>query len=924
MLSTVIPPVIETHPTSELELDSGRSVTLIVTVKNIPGHDHTYTYQWQKNKTDISGATSSTYTISEIEKNDEATYCCVVSNDAGSVTSDPAELKLSTRSRYELALSFGHVKVKNALCLINGAAAVGKTCVRYLLYELKPPQHHESTVFADGVTAPQHHETTASADSMHSFRPMQVVKLGMDKKGKPNFQWTQLNADQQMEQIIAAVNKDENQMKKPKCQESVSLQPSREAPASETNLGDNNTRISGANDTEDSEASTSAGSILPSSGADTTSNSGASIVDSSGTSVTRNSASLGIQGPVLTPSQVQEDANIDSMVNKLIESLAKLDGSSKDFLHVQNLYVIDSGGQSSFHELLSLFFSDIHVSISVIDLSQSLDECPSDKLTRGSHEHRSTTTCALTQQEILLRTFRALQTQMHSTKLVHSETSDVTCPGTQMHSTKLPQNKTSHLTCPGLIIVGTYRDKVGEKTKESIKDKNDKLQKLLTCYKPHLISCGGPEKSILFSVNAKEPNGEDIKAIESIKNEIAGIFTSLDEEQIPIKWYVLELCLRSHKVDILTYDQCLSTAKRLKMEDDLPDVLDHLMKLKTMFYLKNLVFINPQPLLYRLSQLVEVSYWLDNKALCLKAADHRYLAGRVTVEYLKSGFKDRLKDIKKGFEDCLKDCSALKTSEKDCAAAKILQYDDSMFTCAHLLELLLYKHVIAEISRDEYFMPFIVTKEETSMLYNYVKHDENIAPLAVHFPGGVVPAGVFCCLVASLLSRTYSPSGRKSPWSFDDSTVYRNFFKFKFQGVNLHFSLTLLDAYAHFEAHVNLPPCFLHEVTTTCATVKDEVEKCLKQVSEERKLPQYEFGIVCMPPDGGVFTTESPHYASLIFTGKDVVYKCSKECCEKCWKLITDRERCWDLNGEFFCGVWWLIFEEVTLLCRMSCCDCRS
>ena len=893
MLSTVIPPVIESHPTNELELDSGRSVEFIVTVKTIPGHDHTYTYQWQKSKTDISGATSSTYTISNIEKKDEATYCCVVSNDAGSVTSDPAELKLSTRSRYELALSFGHVKVRNALCLINGAAAVGKTCVRYLLYGLPPPQDHESTVFADGATAPQHHETTASADSVRSFRPMQVVKLGMDEKGKPNFQWTQLNADQQMEQIIAAINKDENQMGKPKSQESVSLQPSHEAPASETNLGDNSTRNSGANDTEDSETSISAASIFPSSGADIT---GASIVDSSGTSVTRNSASLGIQGPVLTPSQVQEDANIDSMVNKLIESLATSDGSSKDVLHVQNLYVIDSGGQSSFHELLSLFFSDIHVSISVIDLSKSLDEYPSDKLTRGSHEHRSTTTCALTQQEILLRTFRALQTQMHSTRLAQSKTSDVTCP------------------C--LVIVGTHRDGVGEKTKESIKDKNDKLRKLLTCYKPHLISCGGPEKSILFSVNAKIPKGEDIKAIENLKKKIAGIFTSLDEEQIPIKWYVLELCLRSYNVDILTYDQCLSTAKRLKMEDDLPDVLDHLMKLKTMFYfkcLKDLVFINPQPLLYRLSQLVEVSYWLDNKARCLTPADHRYLDGRVTVEYLNS----------KGFEDCLKDCSALKTSEKDCTAAKISQYDDSMFTCAHLLELLLFKHVVAKVSDDEYFMPFIVTKLETSMLYMDVKHDESIAPLAVHFPGGVAPAGVFCCLVASLLSQTYSPSGRESPWSFDDSTVYRNFFKFNFQDVNLHFSLTLLDAYAHFEAHVNLPPCFLHKVTTTCATVKDEVEKCLKQVSEERKLPQYEFGIVCMPPDGSVFTTESPHYASLMFTGKDVVYNCSKECCEKRWKSITDRERCWDLNGEFF-GVWWLIFEEVTLLCRMSCCDCRS
>ena len=69
----------------------GSSSTFTVSVKVIPGHDHTY--QWQKNKTNIFEATSDTLTISSVTKaDDEAIYCCIVSNAAGPVTSDPAEL----------------------------------------------------------------------------------------------------------------------------------------------------------------------------------------------------------------------------------------------------------------------------------------------------------------------------------------------------------------------------------------------------------------------------------------------------------------------------------------------------------------------------------------------------------------------------------------------------------------------------------------------------------------------------------------------------------------------------------------------------------------------------------------------------------------------------------------------------------------
>ena len=75
----------------------GNSATFTVYVEVIPGHNHTY--QWKKNETDIPGVTSGSLIIFSVTETDEGMYCCVVSNAAGIMTSEPAELtvcKLNT------------------------------------------------------------------------------------------------------------------------------------------------------------------------------------------------------------------------------------------------------------------------------------------------------------------------------------------------------------------------------------------------------------------------------------------------------------------------------------------------------------------------------------------------------------------------------------------------------------------------------------------------------------------------------------------------------------------------------------------------------------------------------------------------------------------------------------------------------------
>jgi hypothetical protein len=61
----------------------GQSLTLVVEAMGTPP----FRYQWRKNAVNIPGATSATFTLSDVQAVDAGTYSVVVSNDAGSATS---------------------------------------------------------------------------------------------------------------------------------------------------------------------------------------------------------------------------------------------------------------------------------------------------------------------------------------------------------------------------------------------------------------------------------------------------------------------------------------------------------------------------------------------------------------------------------------------------------------------------------------------------------------------------------------------------------------------------------------------------------------------------------------------------------------------------------------------------------------------
>ena len=91
-------PVITTQPQS-ISVAEGNSASFTVTASG----SQPLTYQWRKNTINIGGATSSTYTIPIVSPGDAGNYSVVVTNSAGSATSNDAVLTVTPANQLPTA-----------------------------------------------------------------------------------------------------------------------------------------------------------------------------------------------------------------------------------------------------------------------------------------------------------------------------------------------------------------------------------------------------------------------------------------------------------------------------------------------------------------------------------------------------------------------------------------------------------------------------------------------------------------------------------------------------------------------------------------------------------------------------------------------------------------------------------------------------
>ena len=276
---------------------------------------------------------------------------------------------------------------------------------------------------------------------------------------------------------------------------------------------------------------------------------------------------------------------------------------------------------------------------------------------------------------------------------------------------------------------------------------------------------------------------------------IVNAASRLEPRKTPISWFKFEQHIKKIAKDddrkIMRREECLQIARSFHLsKEDLDAALYHLASFSVVHYyphlLPDVVFIDPQFLLDKISELVKYHYQLRHDPQPNTAVDGEL------VKFRSEG------------------CITLKLLKKRQFAKQYTNF----FTPAHFLSLMNDRLIVAQlVGKDEYFMPCLLRTLESHEVdqqinrYQVTSSASGVAPLALHFSSQWAPCGIFCSLVAFLRS-----SRNSSPWSFfpdpknttEPLCLARNCIKFQLPN-DAPGSLILIDAFSHFEVHVNTP-----------------------------------------------------------------------------------------------------------------------
>ena len=463
-----------------------------------------------------------------------------------------------------------------------------------------------------------------------------------------------------------------------------------------------------------------------------------------------------------TESALTSQADLEPDDNGIGQELIRLmltSSGSKKLLQADRIYLFDTGGQTIFHELLRLFLRRESVTIFVTKLNERLDHHPMIEYygKEGKSLNRPHPS-PLTHEDILKHSFRAVQSQAYT-------------------------EDESQETAPKLLVVGTHLDEEMQCT-ESREKKNVKLLALLTpAFQRMLLYYGEEIKELIFPVDAKNPGRQDQEVAKELRKAILSAMSSLKSHKTPLAWHILEIALRklaaSMNRSILSRQECLRVARKLHLSaEQLNAALYHFKQLNLiLYYQSHAVFTDPQIIFDKVTDLVQYSYRLQCKP------DRRAVTSGELLEFRDEGvitLKLLIKFPK--------------------------HYVPNLFSPSDLIRILEHQLIIAQISEGKYFMPSLLLDLPGEQVVRHrVEPSSPAAPFVIYFPGGLAPCGIFCALVASLLSPLnplrwqllHSPTNPVRP-----ACVARNCIEFKLPD---GYAVALIDTYTHFEVHVFAP-----------------------------------------------------------------------------------------------------------------------
>ena len=432
--------------------------------------------------------------------------------------------------------------------------------------------------------------------------------------------------------------------------------------------------------------------------------------------------------------------------------------SSKPILQLRQMLVLDSGGQPHLHELMPIFLNGASEFVYVFRIHDRLNE-------------RSMIRYFVSDE--LLYEFPASQTNEETLKQCTHAMSSLTA-------------KNPDIPHPRWLFLGTHPDMVAAEELPGVLDTlHERLREiLLPQFKERIVFCDSIMEDFIFTMNGKKPVKKDKECAEAIRKCLSGKKEGRKVVQVPLRWYALYQKLVEVSgglgKKVLSRKQCGLVAESMKIDErSCEEALNFFNRLNMLFYfpdiLVDLVFVEPQILLDKVTELVEESY--------------RVSQGKKDGKFdPKSGEWVRFRDYGEVTEKFLSKFDS--------------HYEAPLFTPKELVTLLKGLLVFADLSEDVYFMPCLLQVVSSEVVEKYQVSKERA--LAVHFPKTGPLIGMFCCTVAHLLSPEHAQWEVVKNEAGTPICLNRNVLQFTVPKVAG--KVSLIDQFTHFEIHVDTHP----------------------------------------------------------------------------------------------------------------------
>jgi len=471
----------------------------------------------------------------------------------------------------------------------------------------------------------------------------------------------------------------------------------------------------------------------------------------------------------------------------------------EDIENITTLYLMDTGGQPEFHEIMPIILNGPALHIVLFNLAFNLDE-PIHVLFRHPDA---------------LTTYKSSYT---AKQMIF-----------QLLSSIYYISKGSSQSESAAVLIGTHLDQLINQEGQ-LQEINDSLKQLFSNVEFHnqgfLTYPKTDEKSPVFvPVNNYNGNEKEIQQLQAFLKKVVDDRFNLVE--LPSSWLFFHLLLR-HRYEsspgVCRLAECRALAEGCGLdEDDVPKVLRYIHQhLGTiLFYeevqgLNELVICDPNVLFKRIYHLVAVSFAGERDYNT--SADNIRKSGEIPGEVVK----------------------------RICA-----QPSTSLLMNEHILELLKHFKILTELSDGAYFMPCLLQPDHSLELSHEVLQSLCAPPLLVCFDGNYIPIGVFSALVVKL---------SQSSWEPDPDVRYRNYISFLTDGLS-SVELMIYPSYLEFRIpianHTEEEPKKIHQF---CVEVRKRVVNTLKAIldlHEHTKKVGFQLGFYCP----GSFHANHPHFS---------------------------------------------------------------